>query len=182
MAGDNPQLTMTKLSATDDLSDFSCGSLEWEKDVSDFLKEDALSQQEMGLNVTWLCHSDARLVGFTSLVASNVQLKKEPAWKERFGLGQIGRTDVPCILVAQFGVDVGSQGQGIGKFMLSWVRGAAIVSSVGVKLLTLHVDNKNKPAREFWQFQGFVNFPPAGSDKQSFMVYDLYGKDEKEGS
>ncbi len=71
MADNTSHLTMTKLSDADDLSDFSCGSLEWEKDVSDFLIEDALSQQEMGLNVTWLCHLGELLVGFTSLVASS---------------------------------------------------------------------------------------------------------------
>ena len=172
MSGDTSRFTMTKLAATDDLSAFSCGSLEWEKDVSDFLKEDALEQQEMGLNVTWLCHSGELLVGFTSLVASSVQLK-EFSWKNRFGLGQVKRSDVPCILIAQFGVNEGSQGQGIGKFMLSWVRGAAIDSSIGVKLLTLHVENKNKSGRQFWVSQGFINFPPEGGSKQSFMVYDL---------
>lgn len=164
---------MTRLSHSHDLSNFSCGSLEWEKDVSDFLKEDAFAQQELGLNVTWTCHSGVQIAGFTSLVASNIKME-ESSWKSRFGLGQITRSYVPCVLIAQFGVDEQSQRQGIGKFMLSWIRGAAIESEIGVKFLTLHVERNNKPGRDFWESQGFINFPPGGGGTHLFMVYDLY--------
>lgn len=157
------------------MQSFGCGSNAWDIDVSDFLKEDALTQQKMGLNTTWLCRVNEELVGYTSLVASALTLTNSPDWMVRLGLGQIHRRNVPCILVAQFGVTSSAQRQGIGSFMLSWVRGAAFESSFGIKLLTLHVDRRNDAGRSFWESQKFVNFPPAGSNKQLFMVFDLYG-------
>lgn len=157
------------------MQSFDCGLNEWDKDISDFLKEDALDQQKMGLNATWLCRVNGELVGYTSLVASTLTLNKSPDWMTRLGLGQIHRKNVPCILIAQFAVTRSAQRQGIGNFMLSWVRGAAFQSSFGVKLLTLHVNRRNNAGRSFWESQGFINFPHAGSNNQLFMVFDLYG-------
>lgn len=166
---------LKRLTEQDDVQSFDCGSSEWETNVSDFLKEDALNDQKLGLNVTWLCLENDKLVGYTSLVASTLTLKESPDWMVRFGLSQIKRRDVPCVLVAQFGVSSSVQRQGIGSFMLSSIRGAAIEAVFGVKLLTLHVDRKNIVGRIFWESQKFINFPPSGGKKQLFMVYDLLG-------
>ncbi len=170
-----PTSFLKRLTAEDDVQSFDCGSDEWGINVSDFLKEDALNEQKMGLNVTWLCREGGKLVGYTSLVSSALTLKEYPDWMVRLGLSQIRRKDVPCVLVARFGVCITAQRRGIGSFMLSSVRGAAIKSKFGVKLLTLHVDRKNVAGRSFWESHAFINFPPAGSDKQLFLVHDLYG-------
>ncbi len=170
-----PPRFLKRLTEEDDVQSFDCGLNEWDIDVSDFLKEDALTQQKMGLNATWLCRVNGELVGYTSLVASTLTLKKSPDWMTRLGLSQIRRKNVPCILVAQFAVTSSAQRQGIGKFILSWVRGAAFQSSFGVKLLTLHVDRRNDAGRSFWESQAFINFPPAGTNNHLFMVFDLYG-------
>ena len=170
-----PHRFLKRLTEDDDLQSFDCGFNEWDINVSDFLKEDALDQQKLGLNVTWLCQENGKLVGYTSLVASTLTLEESPDWMVRFGLSQIQRTNVPCILVAQFGVTSSAQRQGIGSFMLSSIRGAAIESNFGVKLLTLHVDRRNIAGRGFWDSQEFINFPPAGTNRHLFMVYDLYG-------
>jgi len=170
-----PPRFLKRLTEGDDVQSFDCGSNKWDVDVADFLKEDALNQQKMGLNATWLCWENGELVGYTSLVASTLVLKGLPDWMNWLGLGQIRRTDVPCILVAQFGVTSSARRQGIGSFMLSWVRGAAFESIFGVKLLTLHVDTRNDVGRSFWNSQSFINFPPAGGKNHLFMVFDLYG-------
>jgi GNAT superfamily N-acetyltransferase len=166
--------SLKRLSEDDDIHLFTCGNNEWDKDVADFLKEDAYTQQQMGLNVTLLCQKDNEIVGYMSLVSSALQLDESPGWIGKLGLIKIQRRVVPCILIAQFGVDSRYQRQGIGKFMLSWVRGAALQSYFGVKLLTIHVDRRNTVGRIFWESQGFVNFPPSGGNTHLFMVYDLY--------
>lgn len=170
-----PSLELRRLTEQDDVQSFHCGSNAWEVDVSDFLKEDALDQQRMGLNVTWLCRENGVLVGYTSLVSSTLALKERPDWMLRLGLGQIPREYVPCVLVAQFGICSSSQRRGIGRYMVSVVRGAALKSIFGVKLLTINVHRENGVGRKFWESQEFINFPPAGNSKRLFMVYDLYG-------
>ncbi len=167
--------SVRKLSRETDTSSFCCGIDEWDKVVADFLIDDAHSQQSMGLNVTWLFYKDDDLIGYTSLVSSDLRLEKTSNWKALLGLGGIIREHIPCILIAQFGVSMNYQHQGIGAEMLSWIRGAALTSSFGVKLLTLHVDRRNQNGRTFWDKQGFLNFPPGGGSGHLFMVFDLYG-------
>lgn len=178
------KITYKKLSKDDDVHSFDCGSNEWEIEVSDFLIEDALNQQAMGLNVTWLFYRDDELVAYTSLISSDLTLEdtseSTPTWKSLLGLSEIEREDVPCILVGQCGVSKKFHRQRIGRYVISWICGSAFKSYYGVKLLTLHVDRKNKKGREFWKSQGFVNFPPSGGGKQLFMVFDLYGENERE--
>ena len=47
-----------------DLSKFSCDS----EDLNDFLKNDALNQQKVKLNLTKLCICDGEIVGFVSIL------------------------------------------------------------------------------------------------------------------
>ena len=55
-----------KLTEEHDLNSFSCGL----DDMDDFLKNDALSQQEEKLNVTYLVMCEKELIGFFSLLIS----------------------------------------------------------------------------------------------------------------
>lgn len=170
---DSP-LDYKQLTEHDAVHSFDCGSNEWDIEVSDFLKEDALSDQTRGLNTTWLFQKDGALVGYTSLVASTLKLKDFPDWVIKLGLFKTDRTDVPCVLIAQFGVCSSAQNEGNGTFILSWVRGSVLKSGFGVKLLTLHVDVRNDKGRRFWTKQKFINYPPGGGTKKQFLVFDLY--------
>lgn len=55
-----------------DLSDFDCG----DKDLNDFLKNDALAQQNARLNVTKLIMCDGNIIGFTSILTDGIIIKK----------------------------------------------------------------------------------------------------------
>ena len=163
-----------KLETNDNIDSFSCGNSEWHKDINEFLIDDALNQQTKGLNVTWLCLKGIQLVGYTSLVSSTLKIEESSTWKTTLNIGETKRSYVPCGLIAQFGVAAGFQRQGIGTFMLSFIRGAAISSGFGIKLLTLHVHKGNEAGREFWESMGFVIFQPTSGDKYRFMVHDLF--------
>jgi len=167
--------TIKKLDIKDNLRSFSCGNNEWDKDIDDFLIDDALKQQNKGLNITWLCVRGTQIVGYTSLVSSTLTLEESSIWNKTFNIGETKRNDVPCGLIAQFGVSSSFQRQGIGRLMLSFIRGAAISSGFGIKLLTLHVHHGNEAGREFWKSMGFAIFPPKSGDKYRFMVHDLFG-------
>jgi len=166
--------SIKKLDIGDNVNSFSCGNNEWDRDIAEFLIEDALNQQTKGLNVTWLCLKEAEIAGYTSLVSSTLKIEESSTWKAILNIGEIKRDYVPCGLIAQFGVANDFQGQGVGKFMLSFLRGAAIESKFGIKLLTLHVHKDNAVGRDFWESMGFQIFKPASGGKYRFMVHDLF--------
>lgn len=168
-----PEHKMTRLSPQDDVSLFDCGTDKWDTDVAEFLRDDALRQQQMGLNVTWLCRLDGKLVGYVSLVASRVELKTLLDWITYLRLSEVPLKYVPCMLIGRFAVDSSAQRQGVGKFMLSFARGAALKSNLGMRLATLNVDKLNDKGFQFWISQGFIT-AQEGSDSR-FMVYDLHG-------
>ena len=56
-----------KLTVNHDLNDFSCGN----DDLDEFLKKDALPQQEKNLNVTYLAMRRKEILGFISISAEN---------------------------------------------------------------------------------------------------------------
>jgi len=164
-----------KLSEDDDVQSFNCGANEWEKEVSNFLKEDALDQQRIGLNVTWLCYSDTHeLKGYVSLIASSIRIGRGSLWRPWLGIDHVWFEYMPCILIGQFGVQQNEQHQGIGGFMIAWVRGALTELVMGAKFLTLHVHRENNGGLAFWKKQGFEVFRPSGGKAPIYMVYDLY--------
>ncbi len=59
------------LNGNHDLSDFDCG----DDDMNDFLKNDALTQQESELNVTKLVIYDNNIIGFASLLTDTILIR-----------------------------------------------------------------------------------------------------------
>ena len=59
------------LSEEDDVSDFDCG----DEDLNDFLKNDALEQQNEKLNVTKLVMCENIIIGYISLLTDTITLK-----------------------------------------------------------------------------------------------------------
>ncbi len=171
-----PNLEPRRLSDKDDVKSFNCGSNKWDTNVSDFLKEDALVHQNMGMNVTILFYSNSQLVAFVSLVASDIVIDKRSSWRKWFGLEQIPYKNTPCILIARLAVEHSMKKKGIGSYMVSWVRGVALDIDVGVKLLTLHVENDNKVGHSFWGSQGFIVFEDVHIPNHTYMLHDLYSE------
>ena len=69
------------LTDTHDLSDFECES----DDLNDFLKNDALKQQNEKLNLTKLIICEGEIIGFVSLLTDSMKLRllQDEAEKER---------------------------------------------------------------------------------------------------
>lgn len=159
------------MTENDDVSGFHCGDEDWQTDIVDFLKEDALIQQNQGLNVTWLCRFNDEIVGYTSLVASRIELKQLFDWTVFLGLGEVKLKYVPCMLIGRFGVRDVVKRKGVGKYMLSFVRGAALSASLGLRLLTVDVDKHNDEGLRFWTSQGFIVIREGSGSR--FLVYNL---------
>lgn len=165
--------SIKRLTSDDDISGIDCGNEWWQKDVVNFLKEDALSQQANGLNTTFLFYHNNQLTGFTSLFASSLRIDDDKSLAARPGL-DVGYKEFPCVTIGQFGVDLKYQGKGFGSQMLAWVRAEVLTASFGVRFLTLHVANANTDGRAFWKKLGFTNLPKRSGGKYTFMFYDLY--------
>lgn len=61
-----------KLSSKHDLSNFSCGV----EDLDEFLKCNALAQQEQNLNVTYLAVNENEILGYVSISADKIECRK----------------------------------------------------------------------------------------------------------
>lgn len=63
--------SIIKLNKDHNLDDFHCGL----DDMDDFLKSDALNQQDEKLSVTYLAMYDNEIIGFFSLLSDRIKLK-----------------------------------------------------------------------------------------------------------
>ena len=166
-----PTYFLKRLTAEDDVQSFDCGSDEWEIEVSNFLKEDALDQQGQRLNVTWLYYLDDQLAGFMSLTASDIKVRI--GLMEQFGLRESKYPDMPCLLIGRLGVSQSVKRHGIGQRMVNWVYGTALNNNFGIKFLTIHVDKRNKGGRAFWESQKFEEYSRDSRGPKTCMLYHL---------
>jgi len=107
------------LSENHDLSDFDCG----DKDLNDFLKNDALAQQNARLNVTKLIMCDGNIIGFTSLLTDAFILKNlknekiKLKIKDKLNLNSNKKT-VPAVKIGRLAIDKRYSGKGLGTHIL----------------------------------------------------------------
>ncbi len=162
---------LKKLTAEDKVQSFDCGSEEWEVSVSDFLKEDALDQQERGYNITWLYYKNDQLAGFMSLIASQIRVRD--GLREQFRLAKPKYPDSPCLLIGRLGVHQSAKKEGIGRRMVNWVYGSALRTNFGIKFLTIHVDKRNEVGHLFWKSQMFEEYDRESKGPTICMLYHL---------
>lgn len=165
---DPDRFTFRLLSDRITIPSLDCGCEAWATDISDFLREDALVQQQNGLNKTFLVYRDDVFVGYVSLLASSI----EP--EEDSDIPNVGYPAAPCLLIGRLGIQRDTQRQGIGSSILSWIRGEAVSLHIGVRFLVLHVDRANAGARTFYENNGFSRITQLSDGNTLFYIYDLY--------
>ena len=97
-----------KLSQKHDLSNFSCGV----DDLDEFLKEDALKEQEENLNVTYIAVYENEIIGFVTILSDNVPysiVKKNVKTKYK---------SYPSVKIGRLGVNINYKGLKIGTMIL----------------------------------------------------------------
>lgn len=164
-------IDIRRLSTEDDISEWRCGDDDWASEVSDFLHEDAVNQQQQGLSVTLVFRHDGRIAGFASLLGGTLRREDDPDLAD--GLN-VGYDEFPCLKIGQFGVHSDYQGTGLGNYMMEWLRIEARSLHVGFRFLSLHVRNDNRRGRAFWNRHGFWPIVLKSGSRYQFMVYDLY--------
>lgn len=130
-----------------DLVNFDCNDSEMNR----FIKEEALEEQERGMNNTFLLYYEGGLAAFCSICSDSIPLSKS----ERKDEGII-YYKVPAIKIARLGRDVQYKGKGLGAWFIGYIKSIAFELSktkLGVRFLTLDA----YPARvDYYRCLGFV--------------------------
>ena len=106
------------LSSKHDLSNFNGAS----DDLNDFIKNDALRQQEMNLNITQLAICDGEIIGFVSILTDTLKIKtiEDKSLKEEMKneLNVVGEDNtLPAIKIGRFAIDEKYAQKGLGSFI-----------------------------------------------------------------
>lgn len=118
-----------KLSENDDISNFSCGL----KDMDNFLKKDALMQQQEKLNVTYLVTCDNKIIGFFSLLADSIEIKKVNETHN------IEYETCPAVKIGRLAIDKNYSNIGFGTIILDNICGniKSISEKLGIRFITV---------------------------------------------
>lgn len=142
-----------------DLSQFESDS----KDLNDFLKNDALKQQNSKLNLTKLIVCDGKIIGFASLLTDTISLKDvrdDIVVKDiKDQLNYTSKKNrMPAIKIGRFAIDKRYSGQGLGSDILMNIlfniKNIA-ENSVGLRFVT--VDGYAKAYNFYVDHNNFVN-------------------------
>ena len=107
------------LNGSHDLSYFDCG----DEDLNDFLKKDALIQQEKKLNLTKLVICDDVIIGFVSLLTDTLLIKNIREERIKLDLRNAlninsNNKPLPAVKIGRFALDKRYSGQGLGTHIL----------------------------------------------------------------
>ena len=147
------------------VSDFESTSPE----LNEFLKEDALKNQEELISKTYLCCHSNQLVGYVTFTTDIVR-KKDVREEEQI---EIPYKEYPAIKIARLAVDKRYERKGVGRFLLLAAVGKAlkISNEVGCRFIT--VDSK-QDSIEFYKKSGSFKLIK-GYEKKKYptMYFDV---------
>ena len=140
-----------KLTKQHSVDDFDCG----EDALNRFLSRFALPNQQASASQTYIGLADDTIVGFYTLVVSEVAYDDAP---ERLKKG-LARHPVPLMLLARLAVSQVWQGKGIGAGLLkdAMLRTTQAAEIGGIRALTANA--KNDAACAFYEHFGFIPSP-----------------------
>ena len=108
------------LSHEHDLSNFVCDS----NDLTDFLKNDALTQQQNKLNITKLILCDGEIIGYVSLLIDTLVLKNirenriKNEIKNQLNISNRKRL-LPAVKIGRFAINKKYSNKGLGSHILA---------------------------------------------------------------
>lgn len=140
-----------KLARTHAVEAFDCG----DPALTRFLTRYALSSQQSNASTTYVGLADDTVVGFHSLVVSEVRYEDAP---ERLIKG-LAHHPVPLMLLARLAVHQDWQRRGIGAGLLkdAMRRTVQAADIAGIRALAVHA--KDDSARAFYEHFDFIDSP-----------------------
>jgi GNAT superfamily N-acetyltransferase len=153
-------LRIEKLHRTHEVETFTCGQPELDR----FLVRHALQAQQAGSSQTYVGVSDKTVIGFYSLVVSEVKHADAP---ERVAKG-MPRYPIPLMVLARLAVHSDWQGRRIGAGLLLDALGRTlqVADLAGMRALAVHA--KDDSAASFYRHFGFI--PSPTDSRHLFML------------
>lgn len=169
-------INVEALNSHHDFSAFHCAS----DDLDDFIKNDALSEQNSMLSRTYLFLYGREVIGFVSLSADSVAaplLRTDDI--ARKGDGKAAYKNFPCILIGRLAVIVKYEHKGIGTDILNWAVGLimnSVCRTVGCRYIT--VDPKEESVGFYteskWRFTQMEALRPGKKETRYYInMYKL---------
>ncbi|MBX7131189.1 MAG: GNAT family N-acetyltransferase [Fimbriimonadaceae bacterium] len=139
------------LEKSHDFLDFDCGK----EPLNTFLVRHALANQANGSARTFVGLDSKRVIGYYSLTVGSLLYDEAP---ERMAKG-LAKHPIPILLMARFAVDLGYQGQGVGKglFKDALKRCLSVSREAGVRAFMVHA--KDDEARRLYLRFGMLECP-----------------------
>lgn len=156
------ELDVEILNARYNLAPFDSGSNE----LDDFLKNDALKEQQELLSKTHLCFYKDRVAGFITLTADSVQVRlpqkegnRELNLHQSQLIADCNYPAYPCILIARLAVDKRLHESGIGSHLMSLAIGFALDGPLGCRYLSVdpkeESEKSQKKPEDYYKKFGF---------------------------
>ena len=165
------------LNESHNLDDFECES----KDLTEFLKNDALKQQDMNLSLTKVVICDEVVVGYVSILTDVMKLKvvNDKNIKEniRDELNISENNELPAVKIGRFAIDVKYSKQGLGSHILANVILSLLNTSnnkIGFRFITVEA---YAVALEFYIKNNFLT---RKSDSKKLEKLDFIKKHDPE--
>ncbi|MBI5002286.1 GNAT family N-acetyltransferase [Candidatus Woesearchaeota archaeon] len=165
-----------RLSKIYDLTAFDCG----DKDINEFLKEDALIYQDKKLATTTIFTCNDEVIGFFSTAADSLKLKLTE--KESHDIEKKPIAEFPAIKISRIGRDTKYKGQKVGEDILKWAVGYILKCSEMTAVRFVTVDAYPNKVKWYEQF-GFVSNLDnryIKKDHHVSMRYDLFNQTSKD--
>lgn len=145
------RLRIERLARTHAVEAFDCGDAA----LNRYLQRHALSSQQSDAAATYVGLADDAVVGFHTLVVSEVGFDGAPS---RLGKG-LARHPIPLMLLARLAVHRDWQSRGLGAGLLKDAlrRTAQAADIAGIRALAVHA--KNDAARAFYRHFDFIDSP-----------------------
>ncbi len=170
MTLDFSQVKAEPLAKYHNLESFDCN----DKDINDFIKNDALTYQDLSLAITTIFIHNQEIIGFFSAAADSLKLKSVE--KEYHKIGNVKISEIPSIKIARLGRDIRFKGLGVGNSILKWAIGYILDCSQMMAVRFVTVDSYPDKVGWYKEF-GFVpNLDEryAKKDNHVSMRYDLF--------
>jgi GNAT superfamily N-acetyltransferase len=144
-------LRIEKLRREHDVDLFDCG----QEPLNRFLVRYALQNQQAEASQTYVALADNQVVGFYTLVVSQVEYDDAP---RRLGKG-LAKHPIPLMLLARLAITTDWQGKGLGAGLLkdAMLRTLQAADIAGIRALAVHA--KDDAAKAFSERFDFIASP-----------------------
>ncbi len=139
-------------------------------ELNDFLKNDALEDQENMTSRTYLCFWDKNIVGYLTLVADTLEVE---AVNKSDKIDDYLYRKYPAIKIARLAVDRRSEKRGVGRYILLAAVGKAISVSNDIGCRYITVDSKPE-STGFYEKHNFKMVEKYRGSKFPKMYLNMY--------